>query len=65
MAILDGKFGSGGLLAKFGTTDHTGIMVPVFAYGPGAELFQGFQENTHIFDKMMFLLELNTDTDVE
>jgi alkaline phosphatase len=65
MAILDGNFGSGGLLAKFGTTDHTGIMVPVFAYGPGAELFQGFQENTHIFDKMMFLLELNTDTDVE
>ncbi len=30
-------------------------MVPVFAYGPGAELFQGVQENTELFEKMMKL----------
>jgi alkaline phosphatase len=31
-------------------------MVPVFAYGPGAEIFGGIQENTDIAKKMMQLL---------
>jgi len=37
-----------------GFTDsyHTGTMVPVFAYGPGAELFSGIYENTAIYHKM-------------
>jgi alkaline phosphatase len=43
------------VVAKFNTTDHTGVMVPVFAFGPGAELFQGVQENTDLFTKMMKL----------
>jgi alkaline phosphatase len=28
-------------------------MVPVFSYGPKAELFKGIYENTAIFDKML------------
>jgi alkaline phosphatase len=28
-------------------------MVPVFSYGPRAELFKGIYENTAIFDKML------------
>jgi len=31
---------------------HTGVMIPVFAYGPGAEAFRGIYENTAIYDKM-------------
>lgn len=62
MMILDGDYQKGTVTAKFGTTDHTGVMVPVFAWGPGAELFQGIQENTDLFKKMMLLLELNPDT---
>ncbi len=31
---------------------HTAVMVPVFAYGPGAELFRGIYENTAIHDKI-------------
>jgi alkaline phosphatase len=31
-------------------------MVPVFAYGPGAEEFGGIMENTDIFFKMKNLL---------
>jgi alkaline phosphatase len=27
-------------------------MVPVFAYGPGADQFRGIYDNTEIFDKM-------------
>ncbi len=37
---------------KFTTNGHTAAMVPVFAYGPGAELFRGIYENTAIHDKM-------------
>jgi alkaline phosphatase len=31
-------------------------MVPVFAYGPGAEEFMGIMENTDVHDKMKKLL---------
>jgi alkaline phosphatase len=60
MTIVDGNYDAGTITAGFSTTSHTGIMVPVFAYGPGAEMFQGIQENTAIFDKMMLLLRLGS-----
>jgi alkaline phosphatase len=60
MTIVDGNYDAGTITAGFSTTNHTGIMVPVFAYGPGAEMFQGMQENTAIFDKMMLLLRLGS-----
>lgn len=41
----------------FSTGHHTGIPVPVFAYGPGAELFSGAYQNTEIFTKIKALLE--------
>lgn len=36
----------------FTTNDHTSTMIPVFAYGPQAELFSGIYENTEIYHKM-------------
>jgi len=43
MDSIDGAF----------TSDyHTADLIPVFAYGPGAENFAGIYENTAIFDKM-------------
>jgi len=42
--------------ATFSTTGHSATMVPVFAKGPGAELFGGIYENTEIYHKMMELL---------
>ena len=36
---------------KFTTKEHTGVMVPVFAYGPGADEFTGIYENDQIFHK--------------
>lgn len=45
--------------SKFGriepafTSDyHTAALIPVFAYGPGSELFAGIYENTAIYTKM-------------
>ncbi len=44
--------------AKFTTNGHTAAMVPVFAYGPGAERFDGIYENTEIYFKMRQALGL-------
>ncbi len=38
---------------NFSTTDHTAVMVPVYAYGPGAESFMGIYDNTEIFKKIL------------
>jgi len=40
------------------TRHHTGVMIPVYAYGMGAEMFAGMYENTAIFTKMKSLLNL-------
>ena len=40
----------------FATTNHSAALVPVFAYGPGAEHFLGVYENTEIFHKLLYLL---------
>lgn len=53
MSITGGDFKSGTVEAVFGTEEHTAVMVPVFASGPGAENFSGIYENTDIFVKMM------------
>ena len=37
----------------FSTGGHTATLIPVYAFGPGAETFAGIYENTGIFDKMM------------
>lgn len=43
---------------RFISGNHTGIMVPVFAYGPGASAFSGVQQNVDLFYKMMQALSL-------
>lgn len=48
--------------AQFTTNGHTAAMVPVFAYGPGAELFDGIYENTEIYYKMRKALGLPDKT---
>ncbi len=42
----------------FTTNGHTATMVPVFAYGPQAELFEGIYDNTEIYSKMKEALGL-------
>jgi alkaline phosphatase len=38
---------------------HTGVMVPVFAYGPGAGNFTGIHENTFFLDEFLKLLNIH------
>lgn len=35
---------------------HTGIMVPIFSYGPGAEKFSGIHDNTFFMNQFLELL---------
>jgi alkaline phosphatase len=44
--------------AAFSTGGHSGIPVPVFAFGPGAEQFTGFMENSSFKGKIAKLLKL-------
>lgn len=37
----------------FSTGGHSTTLIPVFAWGPGSEAFQGIYENTRIYDLMM------------
>lgn len=41
------------LIAGWTVDDHTASLVPVFAYGPRADLFRGIYENTAIYEKMV------------
>ena len=63
LVVVTGDHESGGLAINpgsemnnlqlaFTTNGHTAAMVPVFAYGPWAELFSGIYENTEIYYKM-------------
>jgi alkaline phosphatase len=44
---------SGRPRVEYSTTDHTATAVPIFAFGPGAELFGTFQDNTDIGRKLL------------
>jgi alkaline phosphatase len=58
LTLLNGKFGSDEMKAAFSTKDHTGVPVPVFSFGPGADNFSGFMENTSFKAKLEKLLKL-------
>ncbi len=41
------------IAGTFSTKGHSATLIPVFAYGPGAEAFSGVYENTEIFHKIL------------
>ena len=52
MTITGGDIEKGEVTGKYTTKGHTAVMVPVFAYGAGAEKFTGVYKNTEVFDKI-------------
>ena len=58
LTLHGGDLATGRIEAKFASTGHTGVMVPVYAFGPGAEEFTGFMDNTEIFWKIKKLMRL-------
>lgn len=58
LTLIDGDLDEGRIVCKFSTGGHSGVMVPVYAFGPGAHEFTGIYENTDIFHKIKKLLNL-------
>ena len=53
MSVANGNIEKGKVSANFTTLGHTAVMVPVFAYGAGADKFTGVYKNTEVFNKIM------------
>ncbi|MCF8373666.1 MAG: alkaline phosphatase [Bacteroidales bacterium] len=54
-ALMGGNMETGEVSGAFTSGDHTAVMVPIFAFGPGAENFSGIIKNTDFFDKFIEL----------
>lgn len=57
ITIPQGNVQKGQVELEFSTQDHTGLPVPVFAYGPHADSFQGVYENTDIYHKVLEIVK--------
>ena len=53
VTIIEGNEINHTVKLSFSTRGHTAVMVPVYAFGPGAERFNGIYDNTDIFHKIM------------
>ncbi|MDR0843815.1 MAG: alkaline phosphatase [Tannerella sp.] len=53
LSLVDGNPQVKSITVQYTTDDHTPIMLPVFAYGPGAQIFTGVYENTDIFHRIL------------
>ncbi len=58
MTVHGGNLESGTVVCNFSTKDHSGTMVPVYAFGPRSEQFTGFMDNTDIFWKIKKLMDM-------
>ena len=51
LSTNDGDYGD--IKPSFSTGGHSATLIPVFAFGNGAENFRGVYENTEIFHKIL------------
>ncbi len=56
LTLVNGNKEEGRVECCFSSKDHTGAMVPVYVFGPGAENFTGIFENTDVFKKIKKLM---------
>ncbi|TMU57359.1 alkaline phosphatase [Flagellimonas algicola] len=47
------------VVGTFSTGGHTSTMIPIFAYGPGSEQFNGIYSNFEVFHKILGLLKVD------
>lgn len=58
LALIGGDIEGRKVKTNYVLKNHSGIPVPVFAYGPGAQEFMGFMQNTDFKNKISKLLKL-------
>lgn len=57
LVLLDGDEQTGRVMGVYVTNDHTPSMLPVYAYGPGAEKFTGVYRNTEIARRIKSMIK--------
>ncbi|SEG10503.1 alkaline phosphatase [Algoriphagus boritolerans] len=57
VSIPQGNREKGEVELAFHSDDHTGILVPIFAYGPHSDDFMGIYENNEVFEKVLGLVK--------
>jgi len=58
LTIPSGDLNEKTIGTNFSTTGHSGVMVPIFSYGPGAEKLSGIHDNTFFFNTFLEALGL-------
>ncbi len=58
LTLPQGNVENHSIEADFTTDDHTGIFVPIFAYGPQSQRFQGVYGNNEVYVKILKVLGL-------
>ncbi len=61
LTLNGGDIASGKVETAFTTKGHTGVMVPVYAFGTGAEMFTGIYQNADILNKVLQLYGIKKD----
>lgn len=57
LTLNGGNIEIGKVKDKWTSHNHTGVMVPIYAFGIGADNFTGVMENTDVFKKISSLLD--------
>jgi alkaline phosphatase len=60
LGLDDGRYGRGHVVVRWATSYHTSTWVPVFAFGPGADVFTGIFDNTELAQRISSVLGLET-----
>lgn len=63
LTLVDGNITTGEITCNFSTGGHSGVMVPVYSFGPTSETFTGIYENTDLFKKIIRAYGFETDGD--
>lgn len=58
LTLLKGDIEAGVSRPTWATGGHSGVMVPVFSFGPGASHFSGVMQNTDFYNKLMLLMSV-------
>jgi len=58
MSITGGELDGSQLEIKWATGHHTAVDIPIFAYGPGAQMFTGIYQNTEVARKFAQLFRI-------
>ena len=61
LTIPQGTTALNQLEGDFTTEDHTGALVPIFAYGPKSDTFRGVYENNLVFLKILEVLDIKVE----